>query len=130
MTHRWTDEDDAALRVAVEACLPMQDTMRGGREIWWAAVCGRLGLIDVSPDAARTRWQRLRQGDTLETTEAWERVAEKVEQYEQSLLEAAVEDIADLRAKVNEMYEWFGPGGIWFRDVRDGIAYIVRQWEG
>lgn len=123
MTHRWTDEDDAALRVAVEACLPMQETMRGGREIWWAAVCGRLGLTDVSPDAARTRWQRLRQGDTLETTEAWERVAEKVEQYEQSLLEAAVEDIADLRAKVDEIYEWV-------RDARDGIAYLVRQWEG
>lgn len=122
MAHRWTDDDDKALSEAVEACLPMQETMRGNREVWWAAVCGRLGLVDVTPDAARTRWQRLRQGDTSKTTEAWDRVAEKVEAYEQSLLEAAAEDVAEVRQKVNEMYEWF-------RDVRDGIAYLVQEWK-
>jgi hypothetical protein len=57
--HKWTVADDAALRVAVEACLPLQAVMKGNREVWWAAVCGRMGLPDVSPDAARTRWERL-----------------------------------------------------------------------
>ena len=34
MAHRWTDDDDKALSEAVEACLSMQETMRGNREVW------------------------------------------------------------------------------------------------
>jgi hypothetical protein len=123
MTHKWSDKDDVALREAVEACLPMQETMKGGREIWWAAVCGRLGFTDVSPDAARTRWQRLRQGDTMETTEVWDRVAERVEQYEQSLLESAAYDIADVREKVNEMHDVLC-------DVCESVNKLVHEWYG
>jgi len=107
MKHMWTDEDDGALTDAVEACLPMRDAMKGNREIWWAAVCGRLGFSDVSPDAARTRWQRLRQGKARSTTESWDRLAERVEEYEQSLLETTASSVAEMSKKVDEMHAWF-----------------------
>jgi hypothetical protein len=60
MRHRWTTDDDAALLAAVEGCLPMREALaEQPRIVWWAAVCGRLALPDVTPDAARSRWERL-----------------------------------------------------------------------
>lgn len=123
MAHRWSDEDDSRLMDAVEACLPMQQALKGDRSLWWAAVCGKMGLSDVTPDAARTRWQCLRQGDTLKSSEAWDRVSERVEEFEQSLLEEIRDDGASVRSMVVDIHEWM-------RDVRDGVAFLVRKLGG
>lgn len=107
MPHKWTEEDEAKLAEAVEACLPMQENMQEAREVWWAAVVGRMGLVDVTPEAARTRWQRLQNGEAKKVPEAWDRLAERVDEYEQSLLEATAGDVADIRRKVGELHAWF-----------------------
>jgi len=116
MSHRWTAVDDTTLMSAVEACLPMQAAMRGLRVVWWAAVCGRMGFTDVSPDSARTRYQRLLQEANGAKEGGWDRVAHQVEEYEQSLLESAVEQITVVRRKIDELSVV--------------VTQLMREWKG
>ena len=120
--HDWTDADDAALLAAVEGCLPLRE-MFTARLGWWGCVLGRSGL-DVTPDAARSRWERLearrrdtetaarlalehvaeQQGVTPGTVESgWDRVARQIEEYEATVGEATLETATEVLAVLGQV---------------------------
>ena len=121
--HDWTDADDAALLAAVEGCLPLRE-MFPARLGWWGCVLGRSGL-DVTPDAARSRWERLetrRRNDEIAAKEAlgramqaacagptvpvessWDRVARQVEEYEATVGEATLETATEVLAILGQV---------------------------
>jgi septal ring factor EnvC (AmiA/AmiB activator) len=112
----WTPEDDAALTIAVKAVLPLAFRTR---DLWWAAVCGRMGLPDVTPDSARSRWERLQEAEAQarvarEEAEArqaiqqqleaqddtWQQLADEIEVRERELDEATYDEVQQIRAEI------------------------------
>ena len=111
--HRWTPEHDASLLVAVEAMLPIRERL-GGRMAFWAAVVGA-SRLDLSPDGARSRWERLgrerrkreaaavRILDVAPVEDGWSRAARRVEEYEATVGEATLETVTELGARVAQL---------------------------
>lgn len=99
MKHSWTPEDDEKLLKAVEECEYMRDAVPE-RDAWWAMVAGRAGLY-VTPDSARTRWQKLRNMARKRQDDAFE-TAEKIVESEEDYRKAFAEDphvlLLDIRA--------------------------------
>ena len=138
MRHTWTNDDDTALRWAVEACLPLRDAMAGQpRSVWWAAVCGRLGLVDVSPDAARSRWGRLKGARTVvflghdrtDESDAWEAVARQVEEYEATVLQQARDGVDLLVERVTVLCERVDRLCAIAGETAADVAARRREWD-
>lgn len=112
MGHRWTDDDDMRLVAAVDAGLSAKDNLPRSMAVWWAYVAGRLGFDDVSPDEARTRWERFR----VIRFESLDSVIAQFDEYERS------DDITAMRGELRQLIEAVA-------DLRTGVGYLVRVSE-
>jgi hypothetical protein len=142
--HVWTDDDDARLRADIEAVLPLQDSLKT-RTSFWAAVCGRLALADVTPAAARSRYDRLSAQARAEAEKAvaveearqaaqvpqdgaevaeprfeqrtygWDEVTRKFEEFEQSEAEAHDELLASIDGRLAR--------------IEEGLMQLVDAWK-
>lgn len=114
----WTDDLDAKLREAVEACLPLRDAF-GSVRGWWGAVLGRSGLV-TTPDAVRSRWETLERerkeaeseakaalerataaacaGPPVAVESGWDRTARLVEEYEATVAERTLDTATESAA--------------------------------
>lgn len=104
MKHQWTTEDDDQLMAAVEACLPGRTLVSGPREVWWAMVVGRSGL-EVTPGAARSRWERLSRVAQETRVDRWDAVAAQVAEYERDLQERTWDAVEAIRGDVAQLRE-------------------------
>lgn len=118
MGHRWTDDDDMRLVAAVDAGLSAKDNLPRSMAVWWAYVAGRLGFDDVSPDEARTRWERFR----VIRFESLDSVIAQFDEYERSIVEIKVDDITAMRGELRQLIEAVA-------DLRTGVGYLVRVSE-
>ena len=119
MRHTWTPDDDMALREAVDARLPLRDALSGHpRLAWWAAVCGRLGLADVSPDAVRSRWEHLR------------RTEETIDHRDEASVDILLERVARLEGFVRGQSEILRDRLAALDRVAVDVAALRREWSG
>lgn len=112
MKHIWTQEETDRLEAAVRDC----EHLRGIipiRETWWAMVAGRAGL-EVTPDAARTRWQKTRRTERERTDESWRDASTRAEAFEQDKLDYMQQAIDDIKEELAEM--------------RANISALLRIW--
>ena len=109
--HYWTETDEANLAEAVRI-LSECEMPRGS--LFWSAVVGRLAPdIVVSPRAAESRWYEMRRAKrviaTPEEADAWDRVSQKVVEYELDTMEWIVDTLQTLKNSVDQLVkEWSG----------------------
>ena len=102
MRHKWTKEEEERLERAVSECIERRKELKGPREVFWALVVGRAGL-DVSPGAARARWEKLEKERKSSNQDAWSDVAQRVVEYERSIAEQTLDEVSQLREMVVNM---------------------------
>lgn len=119
--HAWTEDDEAALRAAVEVVTaePEDDEQPGGRHprvLLWHAVAGILlrDGLRVSADACRTRWS------VVEERERRARLAAEAVQRE---AEARAEEAAAEREEAAE------PRAVVEPDAWEALAQRIAAWE-
>lgn len=141
--HRWSDEDDRLLVETVNGLA----TKLPKRTMFWHAASGALAMhgLVVTPDAARTRCDRLRAAaeeqaaqtaalqevertvlgaETAEQAEdAWERVERLVEEHERGQLDHLVDAVRALGLEVSEIR---GDLAV----IRSVVSRLLREWEG
>ena len=100
--HKWTSEDEEKLEEAVVFLLGQRQHFRGPRDVFWAAVVGRSG-VDVTPGAARSRWELISKRNSEKVDgDGWELVEKTVEEYERSLAEDAFRATMEVKIATDE----------------------------
>jgi len=136
--HIWSEDDDARLLDEVQTLsgvLPKKVNL-------WSAVCGRLAPdVVVTPDAARTRWRRVRQlqqaAEEQERLEedprdppvesSWDRCERLVDEHEQDQLERIEGSLADLHTL---LLDTLAQNDRRLEQIEKHVLYLRAVWGG
>lgn len=118
MRHSWAEDDDTKLKNAVESCLPIRKELSGPREVFWAMVVGKMGVLDITPGAARSRWEKLvrdNNDDSNNSDSVWKTVALQVEEYERDLQERTWDVLVQVHKEIS--------------GLREDVSKLISLWE-
>lgn len=98
--HTWTEDDDRRLAEAVEVVAAVELP----RARFWSAVVGRLlPEVEVTSDAARSRWDRLKKQRLDQGEENWRKLEERVFAAEADQLDHIIDMLSTLQTAVDTL---------------------------
>ena len=131
--HSWTEKDDELLRKSVEDCQPIFEHFKAQNKSYkdlnaWDAVAGRLlPDICVTGAACRRRWEILK--EKTEKSDAWDKVAAMVDQYEKDLAETTFDGVAELLGSSDALMDSMGALLKAVHGLDEKISKLIEMWK-